>query len=355
MHIYIAIKKFYQLGGMERYFRDIVNYLYSQNINIGVYSNKFDDLLPESSKINQHYFFNSKILSKLSFLNRNTFLRKIARLNHISPIIAPSKLVSDITICGGTHLGYVKSMNQPNLSFHDKSQIKEEKDSFKYSKIIIAHHDQMAKELIDLYDISENKIKILYPPINNNFKVFSLEERILFRKNYNFKKDEIYLLFPSSGHKRKGLDLILKALESVNNPKVKLVVVGKTLPNEYKKYRNIIELGYCHEMGKLYAASDFTILASIYEPFGLVLIESILSGTPVIASVNIGATSLLSNQVCHKFTPNDLDSLIETIKYSINLIKENKFKNITSPKEHILYNYSIKYHMDQLISMAKSI
>jgi glycosyltransferase involved in cell wall biosynthesis len=49
-------------------------------------------------------------------------------------------------------------------------------------------------------------------------------------------------------------------------------------------------------MAELYAAVDFTILPSFYEPFGLVVPESLACGTPVIVSPYVGAKDLLCDQ-----------------------------------------------------------
>lgn len=35
--------------------------------------------------------------------------------------------------------------------------------------------------------------------------------------------------------------------------------------------KNVVGLGFCTDMPELYRAADFTIMASLYEPFGLVV------------------------------------------------------------------------------------
>ena len=47
---------------------------------------------------------------------------------------------------------------------------------------------------------------------------------------------------------------------------------------------NIHYLGYRSDIEDVYRAVDFTILASTYEPFGLVGVESVLCGTPVLVA-----------------------------------------------------------------------
>ena len=50
-------------------------------------------------------------------------------------------------------------------------------------------------------------------------------------------------------------------------------------------------------MAALYAQTDFSILASIYEPFGLVPIESLCMGVPVAISENLGCKDYISKAV----------------------------------------------------------
>ena len=54
-------------------------------------------------------------------------------------------------------------------------------------------------------------------------------------------------------------------------------------------------------MPELYQAADFTIMASQYEPFGLIGLESILSGTPVIFSENMGCLEVLKTNLAIHF------------------------------------------------------
>ena len=51
--------------------------------------------------------------------------------------------------------------------------------------------------------------------------------------------------------------------------------------------KNVVGLGFCTDMPELYRAADFTIMASLYEPFGLVGVESVLCGTRVVLSDNM--------------------------------------------------------------------
>ena len=56
-------------------------------------------------------------------------------------------------------------------------------------------------------------------------------------------------------------------------------------------------------MAALYSQADFSILASTYEPFGLVPVESLCMGVPVVISENLGCKGYISNAVKEEFNP----------------------------------------------------
>jgi UDP-glucose:(heptosyl)LPS alpha-1,3-glucosyltransferase len=88
----------------------------------------------------------------------------------------------------------------------------------------------------------------------------------------------------------------------MDQKKWKLVLVGK---GKWKKYlnfasednrRKITHLEPTDEIEKLYAAADFFILPSIYEPFGNANLEALASGLPIITSRNCGVAEIITPQ-----------------------------------------------------------
>ena len=75
----------------------------------------------------------------------------------------------------------------------------------------------------------------------------------------------------------------------------------------------VINLGFRNNMPALYAAADAAILASKYEPFGLVGPEAVLCGTPVILANTVGATEVIAEPACTRFqlTPESLTDALE--------------------------------------------
>lgn len=93
---------------------------------------------------------------------------------------------------------------------------------------------------------------------------------------------------------RKGLDLALRALAEVDNESIEFLIAGtgrheetlRELAQELGIAEQVRFLGYVpdEELPVLYSSADVFVLPSRYEGFGLVLLEAMACGTPVIGA-----------------------------------------------------------------------
>jgi len=91
-------------------------------------------------------------------------------------------------------------------------------------------------------------------------------------------------------------------------------VAGSELPREARHLNNVHALGFVKNMAQLYNAVDVMVLPSFYEPFGLVVVEALQCGTPVIISRQVGASALVDEQcgiVLENITPQAIAEAIE--------------------------------------------
>ena len=203
----------------------------------------------------------------------------------------------------------------------------------------------MKTELTKYYDVPQTNIKVLYPPVNQEtFHLIESVERNEIKEKLGFSSNKKSFLFISSSHKRKGLPILLDYFEHTNLP-IELVIIGKPLN---RTIRNVICKGYTTEIENFYWASDFTILASSYEPFGLVGIESILCGTPVLLSENIGCTEIIKSDAFFSFKCNDIQSLGIAINKAISST-ERLGENIITEK------LSLKSHFETLLELTEQL
>jgi glycosyltransferase involved in cell wall biosynthesis len=122
-----------------------------------------------------------------------------------------------------------------------------------------------------------------------------------FRRAHGFRDGDFVLLFLSRIDSKKGLDLLLRAMEIIVREAgdVKLAVVGDGDPETVAEYRNLTAglaleehvkwCGFLNGAEKLaaYRECDLFALPSYNENFGLVVVEALYCGTPVLISSEV--------------------------------------------------------------------
>ena len=346
MKIGINTLAFRQGGGVERYILDLINGFHQAQITPRVYTCKVDTSLPENQLIELIKHSLSWVPRKL----RQPFLSSFVRKNRQpdEKILSLFYLYCDIFICGGNHKGYLASLNRRPNFYERFIKIPFEQKVLNECQQIIAHSGLMKEELMHFYKVPEHKIQVLYPPVNTQkFQPISSEARQALRQKLGFSDNEIIYLFPSTGHKRKGYD-ILKAFFNETDLPVKLVVAGT--PVEPSK--NVVSLGFCNNMPELYQAADFTIMASSYEPFGLVGLESVLSGTPIIFAENMACLEVFQGDFGFTFNRHDPTSLKSAVQNSLSLYQSGKAR-IEQPLNCLTYNPELSAHIDALLKIIQ--
>ncbi|MEM8875113.1 MAG: glycosyltransferase family 4 protein [Planctomycetota bacterium] len=112
-----------------------------------------------------------------------------------------------------------------------------------------------------------------------------------FRTDYGIPAGAPLVLFISQNFRRKRLDV---AIDALRLGKHHLLVVGRDSPTGYERH-----FGQVHFVGALpdalpaHAAADALILPTLDEPFGLVVLESIAMGNPVVLYHTAGATEMV--------------------------------------------------------------
>ena len=98
---------------------------------------------------------------------------------------------------------------------------------------------------------------------------------------------------------RKNLDTVLHSLVQV--PQLHLAVVGGIAGSPYPELARSLKLenrvhflGFRQDVPDLMKAADFLVFPSRYEPFGLVVLEAMATGIPVITAATTGAAQLVT-------------------------------------------------------------
>lgn len=149
-----------------------------------------------------------------------------------------------------------------------------------------------------------------------NFRLIPKQEA---RAELGLALSEQMVLYVGRFDPRKGIETLVKACGNLRN-KVQLVIVGGSDPNkadglERQRIEAIVEAAGLREQTRFvgqvghdrlplyYGAADICVVPSHYEPFGLVAIEAMACGTPVIASAVGGLVSTVVPEITGLLVP----------------------------------------------------
>jgi UDP-glucose:(heptosyl)LPS alpha-1,3-glucosyltransferase len=129
------------------------------------------------------------------------------------------------------------------------------------------------------------------------------EQRAWFRGLYKIDAAEQVAVFVGHDFRRKGLRYAIETIAQL--PQWKLLVVGLGKAREYVELANglgigdasprprVMFVGPTKQMDPVYAASDALLLPTFYDSFGLVVLESLAHGVPVVSTAFLGAAYLV--------------------------------------------------------------
>ncbi len=167
------------------------------------------------------------------------------------------------------------------------------RNSCRWAKKIIAVSNNTKKDLIKLYRVPENKIKVVYEGYNADAK-FQINSKLSIQ---NLKP---HLFFVGRLEERKNIVGIIKSFEILKEQYKlphKLVLAGsygygqeriQESINNSNFRKDIVLPGYISEKDKweLFRSADVFLFPTFYEGFGLPVLEAQSAGVPVVAGNN---------------------------------------------------------------------
>ncbi len=175
-------------------------------------------------------------------------------------------------------------------------RIETERDLAQNCHHIIAPTEKEKEELVLHYGVSPERIGVV--PCGVNLEQFKPVDKERSKQQLGFADDKI-ILFVGRIEPLKGIDQLIKAIPYLPDTKgLRLVVIGGDEHSQHEIKRlqrlsrdlhiegSVTFLGLIkHEqMPYFYSAADACVVPSYYESFGLVALESLACGTPVVAT-----------------------------------------------------------------------
>lgn len=190
------------------------------------------------------------------------------------------------------------------------------------SEKIIAVSEYTKEDIIRTYKVGREKILMIHEGVHQNFgKNITKEKQEQVRKKYNLPRN--FFLFLSTLEPRKNIHNLIEAFQQFKKKEtndINLVIAGKAnrrifSPPSLQKNKNIIFPGFIAEEDKaaLYSLAKAFIYPSIFEGFGLPLLEAMKCETPIITS-NISSIPEIVKDAALLTNPHKPEEIKEAMK-----------------------------------------
>ena len=193
---------------------------------------------------------------------------------------------------------------------------------------IIAVSEATRQDIITYYGVSPEKIVAIHHGCHEMFK--PLDYNIIQTTKKKYHIDDVYILCVGTLQQRKNIPRLIQAfylLKQKYNIPHKLVLIGQKSPDlpeaeifatiEYLfLQKEVIWTGYipAQDLSAIMSGAEVFVLPSLYEGFGMPVIEAMACGTPVACS-NTAALPEVVGESGLTFDPYSVDSIATTLQH----------------------------------------
>jgi glycosyltransferase involved in cell wall biosynthesis len=224
---------------------------------------------------------------------------------------------------------------------------------------IVAISDRTKLDIIEFYNIDPNKIEVIYQSCDEAFQI-PLSREVKKEVLDKYSLPDKFILNVGTIEPRKNLLLIINALKEVQED-YKLVVIGKHQPYALLVKERIKALNLMHrvtfleglpfsDLPAIYQSATAFIYPSIYEGFGIPIIEALYSQTPVIAATGScleeagGPDSIYVNPNDHQALSSQINKVISNSDLRAKM-KEAGYTYVQKFNNHLLAQQMMQcYH-----------
>jgi len=330
-------------GGISRYYYELLKQF-----------NKIEEIDYKVSLLlsNNHYISDKKDINHLKFFTNNKFkgkdrfiietnnlYRKILLKNKHFDIFHPTYFDIDFLNYIGDKPFVLTVYDMIHEKFKDKFSSDDKTSENKKilcnkANKIIAISENTKKDLISFFAIKESKIEVVY--LANSLVNYS--------SNLNIDLPKKYILFVGSRGGYKNFNQFIKSMRYLLEKDKDLSVVcvggGTFIEEELLLFDDLnIKLQISHfileddKLSFFYNNAELFVFPSLYEGFGLPILESFACQCPLVCS-NTSSLSEIAKDAAEYFNPDSIDSIQKSIKYVLDN-KERREELILNGKNQL--------------------
>jgi glycosyltransferase involved in cell wall biosynthesis len=211
--------------------------------------------------------------------------------------------------------------DQARLPFISSAIWKFAVKSIRQADHIISVSEYTAKDITQILKIQPKNLTVVPNAVEPIFQPLRKEQTESIRQKHQISADTICLLNVGSNHPRKNIFTILKALKILKNQGISInfLKTGADFTTEQKTYiqTHKLEVTYLGKPDKstlvqIYNIADILISPSLYEGFGMTILEAMGCGTPVITS-NVTSLPEVAGDAAITLNPTDEQAIAQAV------------------------------------------
>jgi len=195
---------------------------------------------------------------------------------------------------------------------------------------------QLRNDFLGVVPELKHKTQLIYNSVDSNFYRQPTEPEILeSKRKISFNENKINILSIASIREEKGIDILLEAINQLENTNLHFHIVGliENTPYSDSVFERVKELNLesqisfhglktPRELLDFYFASDFYLLPSRREGFNLSILESSAVGLPVLCTDVGGNKEVIDNKMGLVIPRENVDELVKGINYMVRHLNE---------------------------------
>lgn len=222
-----------------------------------------------------------------------------------------------------------------------------EKSAYEAADGVIAVSNEMKRDVMELYGVPQDRVQVIYNGIDPDFYKPTFEPGVL--EKFGIDKEKPFILFVGRITRQKGISQLIGAIPHIR-PDVQVVLCAgapdtpelaaeceakiKALQATRKGVFWIQEMMNHKDLRVLYTYATSFVTPSLYEPFGIINLEAMSCGTPVVGSAVGGIPEIIVDgktgflvplEATSKtnFEPKDPDAFQNALAEKLNILLDN--------------------------------